>query len=117
MSKETVKEQSKNGVLKNEKVKQKKAVSKLPQNLPFKPVPKHQDSKAIPATSGQGSSHSSTNTDGGTGTASLANVKANLVLPLIFAESEKVSVYFNRMDLLRSQWVNAPPSKPPEKAL
>ncbi|MFG6495896.1 hypothetical protein P8610_11090 [Fictibacillus sp. UD] len=119
LSKETVKEQSKNGVLNNERVKvmqQKKAVSKLPQNLPFKPDPKHQDSQAIPATSGQGSSHSSTNTDGGTGTASLANVKANLVLPLIFAESEKVSVYFNRMDLLRSQWVNAPPSKPPEKS-
>ncbi len=116
--KETVKGQGKNSVLKNEKVKviqQKKAVAKLPQNLPFKSVPKQQDSKAIPVTSGQGSS-SSTTTDGGTGTASLANVKANLVLPLIFAESEKVSVYFNRMDLLRSQWVNAPPSKPPEKS-
>ncbi|KZE64928.1 hypothetical protein AWM68_09785 [Fictibacillus phosphorivorans] len=117
MLKETVTEQREKGVSKNKKViQQKNAVSKLPQKLPFKPNPKPQDSKAIPATSGQGSSQSSTNTDGGTGATSLANVKANLVLPLIFADNEKVSVYFNRMDLLRSQWVNAPPSKPPEKS-
>jgi hypothetical protein len=94
-----------------------KAVSKLPIKLPSKELPQQPDSKAIPLTAGQSSSHSSSSKDAGNGGAPLANVKANLVLPLIFADSEKVSVYFSRMDLLRSQWVNAPPSMPPETAL
>lgn len=100
-----------------EKSLPKKAVTKSPQQRPSHPVSKHPISKAIPAASSQSSSPSSSNTDVGTGNASLANFKANLVLPLIFAENERVSVYFSRMDLLRSQWVNAPPSKPPEAAL
>jgi hypothetical protein len=94
-----------------------KAVSKLPIKLPSKELPQQPDSKAIPLTAGQSSSHSSSSKDAGNGGVPLANVKANLVLPLIFADSEKVSVYFSRMDLLRSQWVNAPPSMPPESAL
>jgi hypothetical protein len=94
-----------------------KAVSKLPIELPSKELPVQPDTKAIPLTTGQSSSHSSSSKDAGNGGAPLANVKANLVLPLIFADSEKVSVYFSRMDLLRSQWVNAPPSMPPETAL
>lgn len=94
-----------------------KAVSKLPIKLPSKELPQQPDSKAIPLTAGQSSSHSSSSKDAGNGGAALANVKANLVLPLIFADSERVSVYFSRMDLLRSQWVNAPPSMPPETAL
>jgi hypothetical protein len=80
--------------------------------LPTLPV-----SKGIAATTGQGSSSPSNHTDGGAGTTSFANFKANLVLPIIFEDGEKVSVYFGRMDLLRSQWVNAPPGRPPEKAL
>lgn len=95
----------------------KKAVSKLPIKLPSQDLPQQPDSKAIPLTAGQSSSHSSSSKDAGNGGAPLANVKANLVLPLIFADSEKVSVYFSRMDLLRSQWVNAPPSMPPKTAL
>jgi hypothetical protein len=95
----------------------KKAISKLPIKLPSQDLPQQRDSKAIPLTAGQSSSHSSSSKDAGNGGAPLANVKANLVLPLIFADSEKVSVYFSRMDLLRSQWVNAPPSMPPETAL
>lgn len=94
-----------------------KAVSKLPIKFPSKKLPQQPDSKAIPLTAGQSSSHSSSSKDAGNGGAPLANVKANLVLPLVFADSEKVSVYFSRMDLLRSQWVNAPPSMPPETAL
>ncbi|MCM3720157.1 hypothetical protein [Fictibacillus phosphorivorans] len=95
-----------------------KAVSRLPVKLPSKGFPQQPDSKATPVTAGQNSSHSSSSTkDAGNGGTALANVKAHLVLPLIFADSEKVSVYFSRMDLLRSQWVNAPPSMPPEKAL
>lgn len=94
-----------------------KAVSKFPIKLPSQELPQQPDSKAIPLTAGQSSSHSSSSKDAGNGGAPLANVKANLVLPLIFADSEKVSVYFSRMDLLRSQWVNAPPSMPPETAL
>jgi hypothetical protein len=94
-----------------------KAVSKLPIELPSNELPKQPASKAIPLTAGQSSSHSSSGKDAGNGAPSLASFKASLILPLIFAESEKVSVYFSRMDLLRSQWVNAPPSMPPETAL
>ncbi|RZT16384.1 hypothetical protein [Fictibacillus sp. BK138] len=102
---------------KNKEQQRKKVVSKLPNRLPSKELPQQPDSKAIPLTAGQSSSHSSSSKDAGNGGLPLANVKANLVLPLIFADSEKVSVYFSRMDLLRSQWVNAPPSMPPETAL
>ena len=102
---------------KKSKVQREKAISRLPIELPSKELPQQPDSKAIPLTAGQSSSHSSSSKDAGNGGAPLTNVKANLVLPLIFADSEKVSVYFSRMDLLRSQWVNAPPSMPPETAL
>jgi hypothetical protein len=94
-----------------------RSVPKLPIDLPSKKIPENPASKAMPATAGQSSSHSSSVKDGGNGAASLASFKASLILPLIFADSEKVSVYFSRMDLLRSQWVNAPPSRPPEIAL
>ncbi|MFD1359782.1 hypothetical protein ACFQ4X_17995 [Fictibacillus halophilus] len=112
-------EQKKKLFLSKKKIKEQreKAVSKLPIELPSKELPAQPDTKAIPLTAGQSSSHSSSSKDAGNGGAPLANVKANLVLPLIFADSEKVSVYFSRMDLLRSQWVNAPPSMPPETAL
>jgi hypothetical protein len=112
-------EQKKNLFLSKRKINEQreKAVSKLPIRFPSKELPQQPDSKAIPLTAGQSSSHSSSSKDAGNGGAPLANVKANLVLPLIFADSEKVSVYFSRMDLLRSQWVNAPPSMPPETAL
>jgi hypothetical protein len=112
-------EQKKKLLLSKKKIKEQreKAVSKLPIELPSKELPVQPDTKAIPLTAGQSSSHSSSSKDAGNGGAPLANVKANLVLPLIFADSEKVSVYFSRMDLLRSQWVNAPPSMPPETAL
>jgi hypothetical protein len=111
--------QKKNLFLSKRKINEQreKAVSKLPIRFPSKELPQQPDSKAIPLTAGQSSSHSSSSKDAGNGGAPLANVKANLVLPLIFADSEKVSVYFSRMDLLRSQWVNAPPSMPPETAL
>ncbi len=94
----------------------KKDASPLSNNGSSK-VPTHPVSKVIPATTGQGSSPPTNQTDGGAGTASLANFKASLVLPIIFEEGEKISVYFSRMDLLRSQWVNAPPARPPENAL
>ncbi|MFE1245968.1 hypothetical protein ACFW35_17795 [Fictibacillus sp. NPDC058756] len=112
-------EQKKKLLLSKKKIKEQreKAVSKLPIELPSKELPVQPDTKAIPLNAGQSSSHSSSSKDAGNGGAPLANVKANLVLPLIFADSEKVSVYFSRMDLLRSQWVNAPPSMPPETAL
>jgi hypothetical protein len=95
----------------------KKLVPKLPIDIPSEKIPVQPASKAIPVNAGQSSSHSTSGKDVGNGAAASASFKANLVLPLIFTDSEKVSVYFSRMDLLRSQWVNAPPSRPPETAL
>ena len=94
----------------------KKDVSPL-SNKKSSKVPPHPVSKVIPAATGQGSSSPTNHLDGGSGTASFANFTASLMLPIIFEDGEKVSVYFGRMDLLRSQWVNAPPGIPPEKAL
>ncbi|MBH0158751.1 hypothetical protein IHV10_20410 [Fictibacillus sp. 5RED26] len=112
-------------VLKKNSAPLKENVSQPPMEEDFSPlsnkesskVPTHLVSKVIPATTGQGSSSSTNHTDGGAGTTSFANFKASLMLPIIFEDGEKVSVYFGRMDLLRSQWVNAPPGRPPESAL
>ncbi len=112
-------------VLKKNSAPLKENVSQPPMEEGFSPlsnkesskVPTHPVSKVIPATTGQGSPSSTNHTDGGAGTTSLANFKASLMLPIIFEDGEKVSVYFGRMDLLRSQWVNAPPGRPPESAL
>jgi hypothetical protein len=111
-------------VLRKNSAPLKENVSQPPMEENFSPlsdkesskVPTHLVSKVIPATTGQGSSSSTNHTDGGAGT-SFANFKASLMLPIIFGDGEKVSVYFGRMDLLRSQWVNAPPGRPPESAL
>jgi hypothetical protein len=89
----------------------------VPIDRPLEKVPDNPDAKVIPMNSGQSSSHSSQSTDGGMGTPTIANIKASLALPIIFNDGEKVLVYFSRLDLLRSQWVNAPPSKPPKSAL
>jgi hypothetical protein len=112
-------------VFKKKHAPSKEKVSSLPLKKDLSPFSNKESSKepalpvskAIPVTTGQGSSSPSNHTDGGAGSTSFANFKANLVLPIIFEDGEKVSVYFGRMDLLRSQWVNAPPGRPPEKAL
>ncbi|ANC75740.1 hypothetical protein ABE65_002350 [Fictibacillus phosphorivorans] len=117
--KESVKVLRKKPIPLKEKVshpQMKKDVSPLPNKKSSK-VPSHPVSKVIPAATGQGSSSPTNQSDSGSGTASFANFKASLMLPIIFEDGEKVSVYFGRMDLLRSQWVNAPPGRPPENAL
>ncbi|MDR7074595.1 hypothetical protein [Fictibacillus barbaricus] len=92
-------------------------VQKVPLDRPFEKDPETQDTKVIPVNSGQNSTHSSQTNDGGGGASNYASIKASLGLPIIFQSGEKVFVYFSRLDLLRSQWVNAPPSKPPKSAL
>jgi hypothetical protein len=97
-------------------VKQAEKTEKIPQKVPYNKVPDYPASKVIPAPAGQTSSHSTSASDGGSGV-SAASFKASMALPLIFEGGQKVDVYFGRLDLLRSQWVNAPPAQPPESAL
>ncbi|WNB91644.1 hypothetical protein [Bacillus sp. NEB1478] len=94
-----------------------KRVQKIPLDFPLDKSTEQPDTTVIPVNAGQNSTHSSQTNDGGMGAANIASIKASLSLPVIFQDGEKVFVYFSRLDLLRSQWVNAPPSKPPKSAL
>jgi hypothetical protein len=89
----------------------------IPVNFPSHQVPDYPASKVLPAPVGQTSSHSITWSDGGSGAANAASFKASLAVLEVIKDGEKGYVYFSRMDLLRNQWVNAPPAPPPEQAL
>jgi hypothetical protein len=98
-----------------DKARRIQTVQSIPIDRPLEKVPENPDGKMLPVNISQSSTH--TSNDGGYGAGSNGSMKASIALPIIFYDDEQVMVYFSRLDLLRSQWVNAPPSTPPKAAL